>query len=68
MSRTLIANVNNQTLHIDLPASLPALKCAQLAESIDRTLCTPAHIVDGYGNVLFDTALDAGCRFVRRIA
>jgi hypothetical protein len=65
--RTLIATVNNQTLRIHLPSSLPALKCAQLAESIDRTLHVPVHIVGGNGVVMFDTALDSGCRFIRHI-
>lgn len=62
--RTLVAL--NRTILINLPSTLPPLKCMQLAEAIDKTLCTPAHIIDGNGNVLFDTALDAGARVVYR--
>lgn len=62
--RTLVAL--NYTIRIALPDTLPPLKCMQLAEAIDRTLCTPAHIVDAHGNCLFDTALDAGARVVYR--
>jgi hypothetical protein len=64
--RTLVAL--NRTIVIDLPDSLPALKCAQLAEAIDKTLHSPVHIVsetvDGKSFVLFDTAIDEAARFV----